>query len=72
MGSSTSKAKDENNYLNQIEEVIVDDLDLNKIDTLQMKAIKQLIDKVKKLEEKKSDKIMYKLPAVNLCSYSLI
>ena len=72
MGSSTPKAKDENNYLNQIEEVIVDDLDLNKIDTLQMKAIKQLIDKVKKLEEKKSDKIMYKLPAVNLCSYSLI
>ena len=50
----------------------IDDLDLNKIDTLQMKAIKQLIEKVKKLEEKKSDRMIYKLPAINLCSYSLI
>ena len=72
MGSSQSKKNDENNYLNQIEEVIIDDLDLNKIDTLQMKAIKQLIEKVKKLEEKKSDRMIYKLPAINLCSYSLI
>ena len=72
MGSSQTKAKDESNYLDQIDEVNIDELDLNKIDTLQMKAIKQLIEKVKKLEEKKSDRMIYKLPAINLCSYSLI
>ena len=38
-----------------------------------MKAINQLMEKVvKKLEEKQRDKIMYALPAINLCSYSLI
>ena len=47
MGSSHSKKNDENNYLVQIEEVIIDDLDLNKIGTIQMKAIQQLKEKFK-------------------------
>jgi hypothetical protein len=29
-------------------------------------------EKIKEIEDKKSDRIMYKLPAINLCSYSLI
>ena len=31
-----------------------------------------LLKELKKLEETKSEKIYYKLPAINLCSYSLI
>ena len=46
------------------------DLDLNKIDTLQMKAIKQLVKKIEDIEKRKSDRIMYKLP-VQICNYSL-
>ena len=49
-----------------------DDLDISNIDKLQIKAIKEMAERIKQIEDKKSDKIMYKLPAVNLCSYSLI
>ena len=71
MGSSTSK---ENNthYIDKINEINIDDLDLSKIDNLQLKAIKELGNKVKEIEKKKSDRIMYKLPAINICAPSLI
>ena len=71
MGSSSSKPS-ETDYIEQIKSVDENELDLNKIDTLQMKAIKQLVKKIEEMEKRKSDRIMYKLPAVNLCSYSLI
>jgi len=29
-------------------------------------------EKIKEIEDKKSDRIMYKLPAIQLCSWSLI
>ena len=38
---------------------------------LLIKSVKTLNEKVNKLQEEKSDNIFYKLPAVNLCSYSL-
>ena len=71
MGSSTSK---ENNtsYIDKMNEVNIDELDLSKIDNLQLKAIKELGNKIKELEKKKSDRIMYKLPAINICAPSLI
>ena len=50
----------------------MDDLDISNIDQLQIKAIKEINAKLKEMEEKKGDRIMYKLPAINLCSYSLI
>ena len=71
MGSAASKPS-ETDYIEQIKSVDENELDLNKIDTLQMKAIKQLVKKIEEMEKRKSDRIMYKLPAVNLCSYSLI
>ena len=51
------------------------DLDIEektRTDMLLFNTLKDVIDRVEKLEETKSDKIYYKLPAVNLCSYSLI
>ena len=71
MGNSSTKTS-ENNYMEQIKSINIDDLDLSKIDALQLKALKEMIEKIEKVEKRKSDKIMYKLPAVNLCSYSLI
>ena len=35
-------------------------------------TLKDCIERIEKLEETKSDKITYKLPAINLCSYSII
>ena len=71
MGSSSTKPS-ETDYIEQIKTVDEHELDLNKIDTLQTKAIKQLVKKIEEMEKRKSDRIMYKLPAVKLCSYSLL
>ena len=57
-------------YMKQIKE-----LDINektKTDILLFNSIKECISRIEKLEETKSDKLVYKLPAINLCSYSLI
>ena len=71
MGSSTSK-ENNTNYIDKINEINIDDLDLSKIDHLQLKAIKELGNKIKEIEKKKSDRIMYKSPAINICAPSLI
>ena len=71
MGNSNTNTS-ENNCMEQIKSINIDELDLSKIDALQLKVLKEMIEKLEKVEKRKSDKIMYKLPAINLCSYSLI
>ena len=71
MGNSNTNTS-ENNYMEQIKSINIDELDLSKIDALQLKVLKEMIEKLEKVEKRRSDKIMYKLPAINLCSYSLI
>ena len=69
MGSKSSKSTASEN-MKQIKE-----LDINektKTDILLFNTLKDCIERIKKLEETKSDKIYYKLLAINLCSYSLI
>ena len=69
MGSKSSKSCATEN-MKQIK-----DLDINektRTDILLFNTLKDVIQRVEHLEETKSDKIYYKLPAVNLCSYSLI
>ena len=70
MGSKQSTVK--NTCMEEINNINEDDLDISNIDKSQIKAIKEMAERIKQIEDKKSDKIMYKLPAVNLCSYSLI
>ena len=71
MGSSSAKPS-ETDYIEQIKSINENELDLNKIDTLQMKAIKQLVKKIEETEKRQSDRIMYKLPAINICTPSFI
>ena len=70
MGSKQSTVK--NNCMEELNNIDENNLDISNIDRLQIKAIKEISHKLKEIEEKKSDRIMYKLPAVILCSYSLI
>lgn len=70
MGSKQSTVK--NNCMEELNNIDENNLDISNIDRLQIKAIKEISNKLKEMEEKKSDRIMYRLPAVNLCSYSLI
>ena len=53
MGSSTSKENNTNYIEKKINEINIDDLDLSKIDNLQLKAIKELGNKIKEIEKKK-------------------
>ena len=65
------KNNDENCYITQIKNVNEEELDISNIDRLQIKALKEIIKDIKEVKDRKSDKITYKLPALNLCSYSL-
>ena len=68
MGSKTSKYSASEN-MKQTKE-----LDINektKTDILLFNTLKDCIDRIGKSEETKNDKFVYKLPAINLCSYSL-
>ena len=71
MGNTATNAA-ENNFMEQIKNISTDDLALSEIDALQLKVKEMIEGKLEKVESRKSGKIMYKLPAINLCSYSLI
>ena len=70
MGNKPSVVK--NDCIEELTNINEEDLDISNVDKLQIKAIKELSNRIKEMEEKKSDRILYKLPAINLCSYSLI
>ena len=68
MGSSSSKK--ETNNIDRIKDINEDELDLSNIDRLQIKALKELNEKINKMEKEKATKILYRLP-VQLCNYSV-
>ena len=70
MGSKQSSV--ENSCIQELSNINENDLDISNIDKPQIKAIKEMNTRIKEIEEKKSDIIFYKLPAINLCSWSLI
>ena len=70
MGGRISKSDNENDYIKQINNINEEELDLSNIDKLQIKVLKEMIKELKEMKDRKSDKMTYKLPALNLCSYS--
>ena len=68
MGSSASK-DEETNEIKAVQEM--DENELSSKDKLFKKAIVEIYNEIKDIKDKKSDIIFYRLPAVNLCSYSL-
>jgi hypothetical protein len=69
MGNKNSTVK--NDCIEEIKDINVDDLDLSKIDALQLKAIKQMAERIEKLEKEKQTKMFYALPKVDICNMSL-
>ena len=65
MGSKVST--NNNNHMEEIENINEDSLDLNNIDKLQVKVLKEVIKDLKEI-----NKVYYKLPGINLCSNSLL
>ena len=68
MGNSNSNV--ETSSIDKINDIDEEQLDLRNIDKLQLKAIKQMSERMCKIEKEKSDKLIYRLP-VQICSYSL-
>ena len=69
--ADASRGFRDNCYITQIKNINEEELDLSNIDKLQIKVLKEMIKELKEVKDRKSDKMTYKLPALNLCSYSL-
>ena len=68
MGIGQSK-NEENNSMEDIKNLRVDEK--TRADTLIIKSIQECVARIERIENQKSNKLIYKLPALNLCSYSL-
>jgi hypothetical protein len=68
MGNKLATVK--NDCIEEFRNINENELDISNIDRLQIKAIKEISNKVKEMEEKKSNNILYRLP-VQICNYSL-
>ena len=69
MGSKQSSVK--NTCMEEISNIQEDDLDISNIDKLQIKAIKEMRERILKLEKEKQTKMLYAMPKVDLCNMSL-
>ena len=68
MGNSNSSV--ENHYLEQIKKI--DEDEKTRTDVLLIKSVKELVGRVEKLEKEKQNKLIYQLPKLQLCNWSLI
>ena len=68
MGNSNSSV--ETDYLEQIKKI--DEDEKTRTDVLLIKSIKELVARVEKLEKEKQNKLIYQLPKLQLCNWSLI
>ena len=69
MGNSNSNI--ETSSIDKIIDIDVEQLDLSNTDKLQLKAIKQMYERICKIEKEKSNKMIYAIPKVDLCNWSL-
>ena len=68
MGKSNSSV--ENDYLERIKKI--DEDEKTRTDVLLIKSVKELVGRVEKLEKEKQNKLIYQLPKLQLCNWSLI
>ena len=59
-----------NDYLEQIKKI--DEDEKTRTDVLLIKSVKELVARVEKLEKEKQNKLIYQLPKLQLCNWSLI
>ena len=68
MGNKQSSV--ENSCIEQLSNIDENDLDISNIDKLQIKAIKEINNKIEKLNKEKQTKMIYALPKIDVCNYS--
>ena len=60
-----------NDGIEELSNINENDLEITHIDKLQIKAIKKMNNKIDKLQKEKQTKMIYAIPKVDLCNYSL-
>ena len=68
MGSSNSSVK--NDCINEFKNIDENSLDISNIDKLQIKALKEMNNKIDKLQKEKQTKMIYALSKIDVCNYS--
>ena len=69
MGNKQSTV--ENSCIQELSKINEEELDISRIDKLQIKALKEINNKIKELEKEKQTKMLYAIPKVDLCNWSL-
>ena len=61
----------ETGCVQELSKINEEELDISNIDRLQIKAIKEINNKIEKLNKEKQTKMIYALPKVDICKMSL-
>ena len=69
MGNKQSTV--ENGCIQELRKINEEELDISRIDKLQIKALKEINSKIEKLNKEKQTKMIYALPKIDVCTYSL-
>ena len=69
MGVNQSTVK--NTCIEELSNINENDLDISNVDKLQIKAIKEMSKKIDGLQKEKQTKMIYAIPKVDLCNWSL-
>ena len=69
MGNKPSSV--ENGCIEELSKINEEELDISRIDKLQIKALKEINSKLEKLNKEKQTKMIYALPKIDVCNYSL-
>ena len=69
MGNKNTVVK--NNCIEELNSIDENNLDISNIDKLQIKALKEMNSKIDKLQKEKQTKMIYALPKIDVCNYSL-
>ena len=69
MGNKQSTV--ENGCIQELNKINEEKLDISRIDKLQIKTLKEINNKIDKLNKEKQTKMIYALPKIDVCNYSL-
>ena len=69
MGNKQSTV--ENGCIQELSKINEDELDISGIHKLQIEALKEINSKIEKLKKEKQTKMIYALPKIDVCNYSL-
>ena len=68
MGNKNTVVK--NNCIEELNSIDENNLDISNIDKLQIKALKEMNNKIDKLQKEKQTKMIYALSKIDVCNYS--